>query len=308
VLVTIRTLALQRDLAASSLNLSSGAHLQLTFTSSTVLTKGQSAVEAARRSRESSTWSSAGSHELTLASSPFTAVTTTGTIDISALSLGNASHRYTFGFPHDRRCLRHRRHAGADPARCGRVQLRHLRVEPDLAAHDRSERRTTVTSSWASIGLTGGGSPTVTSVTYGGVALTQLGTTANGTGSSRVALYGLLAPSRGPANVVGAVSSTSCNVVGGSLSYKGVNQSTPFGTAVTGSGAASPATLTVNTSQGDKVVSVLSSNAATSASPVQAARPFAERGAGHGAGRRGHAQRDGARKHDRVLDAHPVRI
>ncbi|HZJ54336.1 MAG TPA: C25 family cysteine peptidase [Myxococcaceae bacterium] len=106
-------------------------------------------------------------------------------------------------------------------------------------------------------------------VTYGSQTMSQLG--ADNAGTTRVFLFGLVAPARGTNTITVTWNAGSCFAVAGSVSYTGVNQATPVGTAVVGVDTpAGTATVNVTTVQGDKVFSVLSSNnSATSATPVQ---------------------------------------
>jgi uncharacterized protein (TIGR03382 family) len=108
---------------------------------------------------------------------------------------------------------------------------------------------------------TAGVSPT--SVTYGGTALTLQ--QSNAGGSNRVFWYGLVTPAVGTANVVVTLPVTaSCGVVGGSMSFTGVNQATPIGNTTTTTGTTSPASATLSLTQGDRAVGILSAtNAAT---------------------------------------------
>ena len=67
---------------------------------------------------------------------------------------------------------------------------------------------------------------TISSVTYGGTTLLLVGQRA-GT-QTRAAIYRLIAPSVGTSNVVVTLSSTD-GVVGGAVSFTGVDQTTPSG-------------------------------------------------------------------------------
>ena len=112
---------------------------------------------------------------------------------------------------------------------------------------------------------TAGVSPT--SVTYGGTALTLQ--QSDNAGSNRVFWYGLLAPALGTANVVVALPVTAaCGVVGGSMSFTGVNQATPIGNSTTTTGTNTTATASVTLTQGDRAVGVLAATNAATATPV----------------------------------------
>lgn len=83
------------------------------------------------------------------------------------------------------------------------------------------------------VGVASGTDCTLTA-TYGGVAMTALGKAESGTigGSGFVQLFGLLNPPTGAQTVTVTASVSSISLIGGSISYTGVQS---FGTAVTGS-------------------------------------------------------------------------
>ena len=102
----------------------------------------------------------------------------------------------------------------------------------------------------------GGDIQAANSVTYAGVAMTQLGGVTSGDLDSRVSLWYLVAPTTGANNCV-----ASCPVGGTPYfkmhvaDYYFVNQTTPFGTAQTGTGTATSTTVTaVTTTAGDLVI------------------------------------------------------
>mgnify|MGYP004447524035 CR=1 len=76
--------------------------------------------------------------------------------------------------------------------------------------------------------------PTVTSVTYDGDAMTEGGTIAY-LNNHRTSLYYKVAPATGTNDVVITPAATYDVIIGGSVSFVGVNQSTPFGTFATSS-------------------------------------------------------------------------
>lgn len=93
----------------------------------------------------------------------------------------------------------------------------------------------------------------VTGVTYGGVAMTQLGKRA-ADASGYIYLYGLVNPATGANNVV-ATSSASVEWYGEAVSYNGVNQTTPFpDTAVTSTSTGTSFTGTITTTVADSWV------------------------------------------------------
>jgi hypothetical protein len=86
------------------------------------------------------------------------------------------------------------------------------------------------------------GSDCVSGVTYAAVALSELGRVTHATHAG-VELWGLQAPATGANNVVISCSATTDELIGGSVSFTGVDQSTPFGTA----GTAAPGAVTTIT-------------------------------------------------------------
>jgi hypothetical protein len=89
----------------------------------------------------------------------------------------------------------------------------------------------------------------VTSVTYGGVALTQVGSNviAGGSGLDRcTALFRLIAPATGTANIV-VTMSAACTFFANGVSFTGVDQTTPLGTPQTAT-TTTAATLATTTS------------------------------------------------------------
>jgi hypothetical protein len=92
-------------------------------------------------------------------------------------------------------------------------------------------------------------SETVSSVTYGGTALTQVGSNvvAGGSGLDRcTALFRLTAPATGTANIV-VTMSAACTFFAGAVSFTGVDQTTPLGTPQTAT-TTTAATLSTTTS------------------------------------------------------------
>jgi hypothetical protein len=99
--------------------------------------------------------------------------------------------------------------------------------------------------------------PTITSITYGGAAMTSLGSIAanNSSGNGGVLLYGITGGANGANTVLVKTSANPTDVmVGNSMSFTGASQ---FGTAVTNSGLSTSATVTVTgTTSGNVVASV----------------------------------------------------
>jgi len=103
------------------------------------------------------------------------------------------------------------------------------------------------------------GNKTVTSVTYGGTALTQIGFQ-NGPGNqNRTSLWKLLAPPTGTASIVVTLSG-SVNVVGGAVSFDNVDQTTPHGTFVSANGTSTTASVNVTSAAGEVVIDTATAN------------------------------------------------
>jgi len=97
----------------------------------------------------------------------------------------------------------------------------------------------------------------VSNVTYGGAALTQLQSSTSGSGTShvRASLWYLVAPTVGTANVVVTLSG-STRVQGYSNDLSGVSQTTPFGTPVTTTGTNNALSVTATGATGDLMMDV----------------------------------------------------
>lgn len=99
---------------------------------------------------------------------------------------------------------------------------------------------------------------TVSSVTYGGTALTLVGAqTSNG--NAKTAIYRLIAPASGTANVVVTLSGNpGKGAVVGVMTFTGVNQTTPLGTYASAVGNSTTAALNVTSSNSELVFNVVS--------------------------------------------------
>lgn len=97
-----------------------------------------------------------------------------------------------------------------------------------------------------------GGSFTVTGITYNGVAMTAIPSSAI-TGTYAVGLYGLIAPASG-ANTVSISVSGNVEIGFGAMSFTGADQTTPFGTANTATGTSTTPSVTVSSASGEIVV------------------------------------------------------
>jgi uncharacterized repeat protein (TIGR01451 family) len=103
------------------------------------------------------------------------------------------------------------------------------------------------------------GNVSATSVTYGGTALTLIGVQ-NGPGNqNRTEMWRLLAPPSGTANVVVNMSQSK-EIVGASVSYAGVNQSSPLGTFACASNTGLIASVAVSSGAGQLVVDTVTAN------------------------------------------------
>jgi len=94
----------------------------------------------------------------------------------------------------------------------------------------------------------------VTAITYNGVAMTLLGSAASTGNYTRSYIYYMIAPPTGT-NTLTVTASGTCGIKLGAVSWYNVNQSTPFGTAVTaGSSTGSSSSLTVTSDSHDIVI------------------------------------------------------
>ena len=97
---------------------------------------------------------------------------------------------------------------------------------------------------------------TITSVTYGGTAMTLVGENISST-NGRMHLYSLLNPTVGTANVVVTLSSNpDRGIVVGVVTLNNVNQTTPLGTFSSASGTSLAANAIVSSAVGETVVDV----------------------------------------------------
>jgi hypothetical protein len=122
------------------------------------------------------------------------------------------------------------------------------------------------------VGFTPGSGATVSSVTYGGVALTLVSAIGSGItgGDRRIERWRLLAPAAGTANIIATVSGTTTISATG-LSLTGVNQTTPTGTSVTVSGTGtSSGSLAPTVPTADLVLSSLMIRSTTAPTPTGA--------------------------------------
>jgi len=92
----------------------------------------------------------------------------------------------------------------------------------------------------------------VTGVTYGGVALTQVG---RATGNHASEIWRLVNPTVGTANIVASFGGTTA-AAGGTVTFNGVDQSNPTGTFVGNAGTSATMSVTAASAAGDTVIDV----------------------------------------------------
>jgi len=113
------------------------------------------------------------------------------------------------------------------------------------------------------------GNKTVTTVTYGGTPLTRRGFQNGAGNANRVEIWSLIAPSSGTANVVVSLSGT-IDVVGGAISFSGVDQATPFGTFVSAQGTSTAPSVTATSAAGEVVLDTLATDGDAASATVGA--------------------------------------
>jgi len=193
----------------------------------------------------------------------FNLVTGAGSVDITGVTLGSAPTGFTFGF----------RTSGTTTII---LDVRTNPIVPETTASATGSCGTPLTwqhtigatanDRFLLVGVsTGASAVTPLSVTFGSQTMGLLTSRTNG--ASGAFLYGLVAPARGTGTITVTLPAGPCSVVAGSLSYTGVAQTTSTGTAATAAGTGTTASASPSTVQGDKVISVLASNGATSATP-----------------------------------------
>lgn len=116
-----------------------------------------------------------------------------------------------------------------------------------------------------------GGSTPVSTLLVDGVSATFLAAVSEGTGVARAELWYFLAPASGARSIV-ATLGTARRFVMGAVSYSGVSQSTPFGTAVTNSGNATTGSVVVTSATGELVVDAFCKRDTTEALTVDASQ------------------------------------
>lgn len=110
----------------------------------------------------------------------------------------------------------------------------------------------------AGVSINGGDGAAVTSATYCGNAMTLKSARSNST-SVRTEMWYRVAPPTGSCTVQIQISTSTGNrrIVGGAVSYTGVDQTTPFGTGADNSGFSQNASVDVSSATGDVVIAVI---------------------------------------------------
>ena len=253
-------------ISAGSFNLASGSALTLNFSTTTtvaLLTVSGNATIAGTLNLTGSAPAVGGS--------PYHLIRSTGgTINFTGLSLGTVPAGLTFGF----------RVLGTDLV----MDVTQNPIAIDSVASTTGTCAAGTVTWQHTVGATANdrllivgvstGSNTAsalpTSVTYGSQTVTARG--GDNAGTTQVQIYTLLAPARGTNTVTLTFPASTCFVVAGSVSYTGVNQANAIGAVVSDTETGNTpllATVDVNVQSHDKVFGVLSSNTATSATPVQ---------------------------------------
>lgn len=111
-------------------------------------------------------------------------------------------------------------------------------------------------------------------VTYAGTAMTQLSSVVHSNGNQGTSFWYLVAPTTGTNNCVASGLAATSKIVMEVADYYFVNQSTPFGTAVTGSGSDTSVSLSITTTAGDQTIGGVEHNAneATAVGALQTER------------------------------------
>jgi hypothetical protein len=97
------------------------------------------------------------------------------------------------------------------------------------------------------------GAPTVSSVTYNGVALSNVGSQASSDSKMRMAIWRLVGPATGTHNVVITLSAVPDGATAGVMTFTGADATTPLGTFASAQGESGTATVTVSSAAGELV-------------------------------------------------------
>lgn len=102
-------------------------------------------------------------------------------------------------------------------------------------------------------------STTITNITYGGTAMTLIGSKSNPSGAVNVAMYMMVAPPTGAQTVAVTFSgNVGKTAVGGSASFMGVDQTTPIGPFASATGGAANISVAVMSGPNELVVDTVS--------------------------------------------------
>jgi len=117
------------------------------------------------------------------------------------------------------------------------------------------------------VSINNDGNERVTTLTYGGTALTQIGSQNNGNGS-RVEIWSLVAPPTGTANVVATFNNRVDERAGmGVVTFTGVDQTTPTSGFTSDSDESSTASITISSALDELAFAALTSIEQSSSSP-----------------------------------------
>jgi len=104
------------------------------------------------------------------------------------------------------------------------------------------------------VGTTGSDASFVTTATYNGVAMTSISKVhSDNQTNGYIQMFYLVNPDSG-SNTVAITNNSNCDLAGGSVSFTGVDQSTPLDSPVTNFGDGTSGSVSVSTNVGDMVI------------------------------------------------------
>jgi len=116
------------------------------------------------------------------------------------------------------------------------------------------------------VGVSWASGQTVNSVTYAGTAMTSISSVSNGS-NARAQLFYLLEsalPASGTSNtVLVTMSAAATEIVGGAVTFRGANQTTPVGSFASATGSSSTPSVTVTSNTGETVIDTVEVRSAT---------------------------------------------
>jgi uncharacterized repeat protein (TIGR01451 family) len=135
------------------------------------------------------------------------------------------------------------------------------------------------------------GNVAATGVTYGGQALTRVGFINSVGNQNRTEMWRLIAPPVGTASVAVTLNQSK-QIVGGSISLTGVDQTTPLGTFVSATAQSTTASVAVASATGELVLDTMTANGDANSTGIAAGSGQAEQwnifsGAGNASSARG---------------------